>query len=117
MLLDVPIEYALNTMKLCRPWCFSFWAGIVQSVHLPTGWTVRGLNSERGEIFLTRPERSWDPPKLLYNGYRVISGDRTVGAWLNHPYSLPAPRVKSIVMPLLPLLAFMACFGSEFTLC
>ena len=27
-----------------------------------------------GEIFLTCPDRSWGPPSLLYNGYRVFPG-------------------------------------------
>jgi len=26
----------------------------------------------RGEIFSTRPDRSWSPPSLLYNGYRSL---------------------------------------------
>jgi len=29
-----------------------------------------------GEIFLTCPDRSWDPPSLLYNGYRVFYGGK-----------------------------------------
>ena len=32
------------------------------------GWTVRGSNSSGDEIFLTRPDRHWGPPSLLYNG-------------------------------------------------
>jgi hypothetical protein len=35
------------------------------------GLGVRGSNSDAGEIFRTRLDRSWDPPILLYNGYRV----------------------------------------------
>jgi len=27
-----------------------------------------------GEIFRTCPDRPWDPPSLLYNGYRVFPG-------------------------------------------
>jgi hypothetical protein len=34
-----------------------------------------------GEIFRTRPDRPWDPPSLLYNGYRVFSGVEASGAW------------------------------------
>jgi hypothetical protein len=37
-----------------------------------TGWTVRGSNPGRGNIFRARPDRSWGPRSLLYNGYRVI---------------------------------------------
>jgi hypothetical protein len=32
------------------------------------GWTVRGLNSVVTDIFRTRPNLSWDPPSLPYNG-------------------------------------------------
>jgi len=38
---------------------------------LPTGWTVRGSNPGRGEIFRTRPHRARCSPRLLYNGQRV----------------------------------------------
>jgi hypothetical protein len=34
-----------------------------------------GLNPGVGEIFLTRPDRSYGPPHLLYNGYRVSFQD------------------------------------------
>jgi len=33
---------------------------------------VWGLNPGGGEIFRTCPDRPWDPPSLLYNGYRVF---------------------------------------------
>ena len=57
-------------------------AGTAQWVQrLATRWTVRGSNSGRGEIFLPHPERPWVPPKLLYNGYRVIPGGKAAGAW------------------------------------
>jgi hypothetical protein len=32
---------------------------------------LRGPNPGREEIFHTRPNRTWGPPNLLYNGYRV----------------------------------------------
>jgi hypothetical protein len=35
------------------------------------GWTVLWSNPGGGEIFRTRPDRPWDAPSLLYNGYRV----------------------------------------------
>jgi len=44
-------------------------AGIAQSVkRLATGWTVRSSNPGGGDISRTRPDRSWGPPRLLYNG-------------------------------------------------
>ena len=35
---------------------------------------------EGGEIFRTRPYRSWGPPSLLYKGYRVFPGVKAAGA-------------------------------------
>jgi hypothetical protein len=43
---------------------------------LAASWTVRGWNPGGGEIFRTCPDRSWDPPSLLYNGYRVFPGGK-----------------------------------------
>jgi hypothetical protein len=36
----------------------------------------RESNPSGGEIFRTRPDRPWDPPSLLYNGYRVFPGGK-----------------------------------------
>ena len=48
-----------------------------QSVQrLVTGWKVRGSNPGGGEIFRTCPDRSWGPPSLLCNGYRVFPGGK-----------------------------------------
>jgi len=38
-----------------------------------------GIKSRWGEIICTRPDRSWGPPRLLYNGYRIFSGDKAAG--------------------------------------
>jgi len=35
----------------------------------------------RGRDFRTRPDRPWDSPSLLYNGYRVFPGGKADGAW------------------------------------
>ena len=51
------------------------WATAVLS-----GWTVRGSNPGRGEIFRNYPDRTWVPPILLYNGYRVIPGGKMAGS-------------------------------------
>ena len=60
----------------------SEWAGIAQSVErLATGWTARGSNPGGGEIFRTRPDGPRNPPSVLYNGYRVIPGDKAAGVW------------------------------------
>jgi hypothetical protein len=31
--------------------------------------------------FRTRPDRTWGPPSLLYNGYRIFPGDKAAEAW------------------------------------
>jgi len=33
-----------------------------------------------GEIFRTCPDWPWNPHSLLYNGFRVVPGDKTAGA-------------------------------------
>jgi hypothetical protein len=35
-----------------------------------------GLESRRGDIFRTCPDRPWGPPSLLYNWYRVFPGGK-----------------------------------------
>jgi hypothetical protein len=56
------------------------------SRRLATGWTIRGSNPERGEIFRTRPARPWGPPSLLYNGYQVsFPGVKRPGRGVDHP--------------------------------
>jgi len=40
------------------------------------GWTVQGSNPSGVEIFRTRPDRLWDPPSLMYNGYWVFLGGK-----------------------------------------
>ena len=34
-------------------------------------WTVRGSNSGAGKAFYTREDRSYGPPNLMYDRYRV----------------------------------------------
>ena len=58
-------------------------AGIVQSVErLSYGPDSPGIESRwGGEIFPTTTERTWGPPSLLYNGYRVFFEGKPAGAW------------------------------------
>ena len=50
---------------------------VAQTVQrLATGWQLRGSNPGGGEIFRTCPDRTWGPPSLLYNGYRVFPGGK-----------------------------------------
>ena len=65
--------------NLCR---VNEWAGIAQSVlRLATGFTDRWSVPGGGVIFRIRPDRSWGPLSLLYNGYRVFLGGIAAGAW------------------------------------
>jgi hypothetical protein len=58
-----------------------------QSVlRLATGWKVQGSNPGGGEIFRTRPDRTWGPPSLPYNGYGVsLPGVKRPGRGVDHP--------------------------------
>ena len=57
--------------------CISMVGRVAQSVQrLTTGWTVRGSNTGGVGGFSIRPDRPWDPPSLLYNGYRVFPGGK-----------------------------------------
>jgi hypothetical protein len=38
------------------------------------------LAGRGGEIFYARPDQPWNPPSLLYNGYRVFPGGNAAGA-------------------------------------
>ena len=40
-----------------------------------------GIESRGGGIFLTRPDRPWGTPNLMYDGYRVFPGVKAAGAW------------------------------------
>jgi hypothetical protein len=56
------------------------------SVGIATDYGLDGPGIEKknpggGEIFRTRPDRPWGPPRLLYNGYRVFPGGKAAGAW------------------------------------
>jgi hypothetical protein len=53
------------------------------SVGIATGYGLDGPGIESGEgvIFRTLPDWPWDPPSLLYNGYRVFPAGKAAGAW------------------------------------
>jgi len=43
------------------------------------------IGSRLGEILLTRPDRPWGPPGLLYDGYRVsLPGVKWLGRDVDH---------------------------------
>ena len=68
-----------------------------------------GSNPGGGEIFRTRPDRSWGPSSLLYNGYRVFLGDKAAGAWRSPP-TPPSAEVREIVE-----LHFYSKYGPSWT--
>jgi len=50
-----------------------------------------------GEIFCTHPDQPWDPPSLLYNGYRVFPGEvKQPWSGIAHPTTYSA-QVKERV--------------------
>jgi len=57
----------------------------VEVLRLFTGWTVQRRDPGGGEIFRTYPGRTWKPPSLPYDGYRVFLGVKTVGKWRWQP--------------------------------
>jgi hypothetical protein len=61
---------------------YFFKCGPGGSVDIATGYGLDGPGSNPGggAIFRTRPDRTWGPPRLLYNGYRVFPGGKTAGA-------------------------------------
>ena len=64
---------------------------------------VRRSNPGGGEIFRTCPDRPWDPPSLLYNGYRVFPGVKSGQGVTLTPQPLLVPwSWKSRAIPLLP---------------
>jgi hypothetical protein len=70
-------EAKVNAVSNTQRINFAFKFGVLP---LPY-WTVRGSNPGGGDIFRTRPDRSWGPPILLNNGYRVFPRSKTTGAW------------------------------------
>jgi hypothetical protein len=70
-----------------------------------------------GENFRTRPDRSWGPPSLLYNGYRVFPGGKEAGAWCWPPtpfYRRGQERVELYLYP--PSRPLQDCNGKNLPL-
>jgi len=83
-------------------WRTHLWAGIVTCY----GLDGLGIESRSGEIFRTRPDRSWGPDNLLYNKYLVsFSGVKRPGRGVDSPsvplwpllgWTLPLPFMDAI---------------------
>jgi hypothetical protein len=61
---------------------------ILSSVGIATGYGLddTGIESRGGETFCNRPDRSWGPHCLLYNGYQVtFPGLKRPGCGVDHP--------------------------------
>ena len=76
-----------------------------------------------GEIFRTRPDRPWDPPSLLYNGYRVFPGGKAAGAWRWPPTQSSAEAKERVELylyspsgPSWPVLGWTLLYFTELNL-
>jgi hypothetical protein len=58
----------------------------------------------------------WSPPSLLYDGYRVIPGEAEwLGHGINHPPLTSAKVEERVMLPILPLWAFIEGYRVKFT--
>jgi hypothetical protein len=81
------------------------------------GWKVFDRIPVGGENFRNSPDWSWGPPSLLYNGYRAtFPRVKQPGRGVDHRPPSKAEVKESVVIPLLPLWAFVACSRVNLTL-
>ena len=75
-----------------------------------------GIEFRRGEIFRTRPDRSFGPSSLHYSGYRVsFPGVKRPGRGVDHPPPLNAGVKERVEIYLcFPLWDFVACCGVKY---
>ena len=79
--LELIYSWTFGRFCVLRPsYCFSA-PPAVSPVGIATLYGLDGPGIES----CTRPYRPWVPPSFLYNGYRVISGGKTAGAWRRPP--------------------------------
>jgi len=68
-----------------QAYCYIVYVNILvdreSSVSVPIRYGLGGpeIEYQWGDEIIAHP--SWDPPSLLYNGYRVFPGGKTAGAW------------------------------------
>jgi len=91
---------------------------IVHGIIVVVSWYAvngQGIEYRWGEIFRTRADWSWDPPSLLYNWYRVFSGDTAdeVGLWSPTHIKRRGESYKTHSYKLLPLLGLRSLFYGE----
>jgi hypothetical protein len=73
------------------------------------GLDVLGIESLWGRDFPHPPDGSWVPPNVLYNGYRVFTGDKAAGAWPWPPTHIWRRSWRKSRVLHLPILVFLAC--------
>jgi hypothetical protein len=78
--------------QFSKMWSCKYWPG--NSVGIAIGYEMDARRSNPGgcEIFRTCPDRSWGPPSLLYNWYRVFPGGRKRPGRDAEPSPLLVPR-------------------------
>ena len=76
------------------------YVGRDSSVGIATRYGLDGPGIESrcggGEIFRNRPDGPWDPPRPLYNGYRVFPGGKAAGAWCWPPTPPSSAEVMKV---------------------
>jgi len=97
----VEVVLCLRSSTNIYPYCPQLWAGELSRYSFwDTGWTIRD-RIPVGTIFSARPDRSWGPPSLLYNGYQLFPGVNCDRGVLLTTHPLPVPRSwKSRAIPL-----------------
>ena len=68
------LSYSITLFRTYFSVSSTITCGPGSSVGIVTGYGLDGpgIKSRLGEIFRTCPDRTWGPPSLLYNGYRVF---------------------------------------------
>jgi hypothetical protein len=82
----------LNTVVRCGP-------GQRSRYNYSLDWTVRGTNPGRGEIFRTRPHRSWNQHSLIYDLCRVSFPEvKRLGRGVDHVLPSSAEVKKRVAL-------------------
>ena len=72
-------------------------------------------NEVGGEIFLTGPDLPRGPPRVLYEGYRVIRGVKRPGRGVDQPLPSSVDVKQKVGLYLTSPSAFMAGYTVKFT--
>ena len=86
------------------------------SVGIATGYGLGGpSNRDEGEVFRTRPDRSWSPTNILYNGYLVSCPVlKRPGCGVDHPpFNAEVKQTVDIYFYPHPLLGLHGLFSGD----